>query len=141
MPHANLMGKPGAAYLPRSGRRNRKLIFPRLFYFDTHHEPTQRDRTQGLSGYTSESFVELRASEIEDSDTEWQSARETVTHLAPAPRMMRMPPTSTSAMAQAQALLLLLAKTRASYCAHCQPHIQIHSLNIILSEMILDPAP
>ena len=84
MPHATLMGKPGAAYLPRSARLNRKLLFPRLFYFDAHHEQTMRDRRQSLAGFASESSVEAPTMESEESDTEWQSVHVTVTHLAPA---------------------------------------------------------
>ena len=83
-PHATLMGKRCAAFQPRSARRNRKRIFPRLFYFDAHHEQTMRDRTKTLGGYASESSVEARTSESEESDTEWQSAHVTVPHLAPA---------------------------------------------------------
>ena len=84
MPHATLMGKPGAAYLPRNARLNRKRIFPRLFYFDAQHEQTMRDRTQAVGGYASESSVEARTSESEEADTEWQSAHGTLTRLAPA---------------------------------------------------------
>ena len=84
VPHARLMGKPGTAFLPHSARLIRKRVFPRLFYFDAQHEQTMRDRTQTLGGYASESSVEARTSESEESDTEWQSAHPTVTSLAPA---------------------------------------------------------
>ena len=84
MPHVTLMWKPGAAYLPGNAGLNLKRIFPRLFYFDAQHEQTMRDRTQALGGYASESSVEARTSESEESDTECQSARVTVIHLAPA---------------------------------------------------------
>ena len=43
-----------------------------------------RDRTQAVGGYASESSIEARTSESEESDTEWQLAHVTVTHLAPA---------------------------------------------------------
>ena len=84
MPHATLMGKPGTAYLPRRARLNRMYIFPRLFYFDEHHENTMRYRKQTLGGYPSESSVEARTSESEESETECQSAHPTLTRLAPA---------------------------------------------------------
>ena len=39
--------------------------------------------TQTLGGLPSESSVEAPTTESEESDTEWQSAHVTVTHLAP----------------------------------------------------------
>ena len=84
MPHATLMGKPGTAYLPRRARLNRMYIFPRLFYFDEHHENTMRYRKQTLGGFSSESSVEAPATESEESDMELQSAQVTVTQHARA---------------------------------------------------------
>ena len=78
------MGNPGAEYLLRSASLNWKPIFHRLFYFVPNHEQTLRDRTQALGGYASESSVDVRTSVSEESDTEWQSARGTVSRLAPA---------------------------------------------------------
>ena len=84
MPHATLIGKPGAANLPRNAREKQKRIFPRLFYFAAHQEQTMSDPTQTLGGFASESSVEACTSECEESDKEWQSAPVTVTKLAPA---------------------------------------------------------
>ena len=43
-----------------------------------------RDRTQALCGLASEASVEARTSESEETDTEWQLADVTVSHLARA---------------------------------------------------------
>ena len=79
VPHRTVIGKPGAAFLPRSGRLNRNRSFLRLFYVDAHQEQTLRDRTGTMGGYVSESTVESRASDSEGSDTEWHSASVSVT--------------------------------------------------------------
>ena len=70
VPELTKLGKSGAAHLSRSSSLNRKRSFPRLFYFDAHHEQTQRDRTSTLNGYVSDSATDSRASETEASYTE-----------------------------------------------------------------------
>ena len=83
VPELTKLGKPGAAHLSRSSSLNRKRSFPRLFYFDAHHEQTQRDRTSTLNGYVSESATDLRASDTGASDTVWQSTPISVSRNAP----------------------------------------------------------
>ena len=78
------MGKPGAAYLPRSGRLNPMIVFRRLFYIDAHQENTMRDHTQPQVCYFAGSTVQARTSYIEESDTECQSVHLTMTHIAPS---------------------------------------------------------
>ena len=78
------MGRPGAAFLPRSGRLNRKRAFPRLYYFDANHEQTLRDRTTQVGGYVTESTDAAPTTESEASDTEWHSTNAQVRQLAPA---------------------------------------------------------
>ena len=64
VPELTKLGKPLAAHLSRSSRLNRKRSFPRLIYFNAHHEQTLRDRTSTLNGYVSKSPTDSRASDI-----------------------------------------------------------------------------
>ena len=84
VPELTKLGKPGAAHLSSSSRLNRKRSFPRLFYFDAHHEQTLRDRTSTMNGYVSESATDSRASDTEASDTDWHSTAVSVSRNAPA---------------------------------------------------------
>ena len=73
MPQASLMGRPGAAFLPRTSRLNRKRTFAPLYYFDANQEQTVRERTTRMIAFVSESRADSRASESEVSNTWWHS--------------------------------------------------------------------
>ena len=84
VPKTSVIGRPGAAFLRRTSRLNRKPAFPRLYYFDANHEQTLRDRTTQIGGFVMESTEASRTTDRDGSDTEWESAHVTVTHLPPA---------------------------------------------------------
>ena len=50
-----LMGRPGAAFLPRTNRINHKRAFPRPYYFTDNYEQRRRVRTRQMAGFVSES--------------------------------------------------------------------------------------
>ena len=78
------MGRPSAAFLPRTSRLKRKRAFPRLFYFDANLEQTLRDRTTPMAGFVSESTDASRTRDTEGSDTEWHKTNVTVSRLPTA---------------------------------------------------------